>query len=119
MYCSPTTWRTVPDWESTMGASASMVTDVKAAATERVRRTVAGTLTSRLMPCCRTEVKPAAETWRSYRPGGTRLNWKRPCESVVVWRVQRVPVLVRSRAAFGTKEPEGSATVPERLVVGA
>src|SRR5215472_9982986 len=119
MYCSPTTWRTVPDWESTMGASASMVMEVWALATESVRRRVAGTSASRLMPCWRTEAKPVAATWRSYRPGGTRMNWNRPWESVLVWRVQPVPGLVRSRAALGTTEEEGSATAPERVVMGA
>ena len=33
--------------------------------------------------------------------------------------VHRVPGFVRSIAAFGTYDPEGSATVPDRLVVGA
>src|SRR5258708_39344506 len=112
MYCSPTTCRTVPDCESTMGASASIVIEVCAEATGIAMRMEAGTSASRLIPCCRTDVKPSAATNKSYRPGGTRLNWNRPCESVVVWRGPAGTGVGRVRFGVGDDQPGGGGHLP-------
>jgi len=117
MYRSLTTFRSVPDWTSTIMASPRTLTRSATEPTARTILTLAGRFTSKFIPVSLWVENPGADTLRSYWPGGISVNRNSPREFVRVLLVNCVSTFLTVSDALGTIALVGSVMVPDKEAV--